>query len=490
MYNIIQREIILTTVSKKIKFDAVKRLLQKAFGSRLFPFVTAAVIIFCYYLSLDLVAIYYVAITGILILLFCDDLTPFITLLAFMCVIISYKNSPSDTAGASDYFFRTAVFCQVVIAITLLVCTAVYRLIKTCCQHKFKLSPIFLGLCVLSATFLLNGAFSEHYTPMNLLYGLFQAGIYAGLFALLKDNVKIGEDTFEKIALTFLALSILLVIELFISYFTYEGIYIDGKLNRDTLMYGWGVYNTMGMLLVLCIPAVIYLAGKYKHGYVLTIYSLLLVFSCFLTTSRQAMVGVAVIYPLSIIYMFIKSRKRLVNLIILLVAVAAAIAIVIVKWNSVYNAFSQIFANVIVEGQLNGSGRIKIYRMAIDHFSTAPVFGVGFYSPGLESTMNNVSGLDIIPYFYHNTILQMMASCGFVGLFAYLAHRTQTVMSYFKNITVERSFIAVAILALLIVSLLDVHMFDILPTLTYSSLLAVLAASEKKRNPSPGKSKK
>jgi hypothetical protein len=80
---------------------------------------------------------------------------------------------------------------------------------------------------------------------------------------------------------------------------------------------------------------------------------------------------------------------------------------------------------------------------------------------------------------YHDTLLQFLGACGAVGLFAYGVHRSQTVISYVKNITVERTYIALTILALLLVSLFDNHLFYIFPTLTYSMIVAVMVNSEK-----------
>ena len=49
-----------------------------------------------------------------------------------------------------------------------------------------------------------------------------------------------------------------------------------------------------------------------------------------------------------------------------------------------------------------------------------------------------------------------------------------------KNVTVERAFIAATIGAMLIISLFDNHIFNIFPTIIYSSLIAVLTAGEHK----------
>ena len=470
--------------------NSIKSLLNEAFNSKLFPFLLAAVIIICYYTSLDIVAIYFVAILGILIFTLSDDLNPFITLLLFMNVIVSYKHSPSAMAGGSSYYYQPHILWQVAILIALLLLSGVFRLIKTFREHKFKPTPVLYGLCALSVAFLLNGLFCSSYTFMNLAYGAVQAVIYLGIFAVFKDNVKVDKAAFEKIALSFFALSILLIIELAVSYLTYDHVFwASGEIDRDTLSYGWGVYNTMGMLLVLCVPSVMYLAGIYKHGYLFTAHSVLIAAACLLTTSKQSVLGLIVAYPVGLICLFIKSRKRLGSIIVLAVAAIIAVIIVGVFRDKFIVLMTQAFTSVFQNGEFYASNRAMIYNMGFNHFESAPLFGVGFYSPGLHATMQNVSGLDAMPYFYHNTLLQMAASCGIIGFAIYVVHRCQTVISFLNNLTVERAIIGVTILALLVLSLLDVHMFDILPTMTYSSLLAVLVASEKGKPQKPVKPK-
>ena len=79
----------------------------------------------------------------------------------------------------------------------------------------------------------------------------------------------------------------------------------------------------------------------------------------------------------------------------------------------------------------------------------------------------------------HNTVLQLLSSCGIVGLIAYLIHRTQTVISFFRKITLQRSFIALTILSILVICLFDNHIFNIFPTIIYGALTAIFDKSEK-----------
>ena len=88
-------------------------------------------------------------------------------------------------------------------------------------------------------------------------------------------------------------------------------------------------------------------------------------------------------------------------------------------------------------------------------------------------------GLPIMPDMYHNTVFQLIAVGGVFALIAYVIYRVQTVISFIKNPTNDRFYIGLTIFALLILSLLDNHIFYILPTLVYTFLTAVLIKSEK-----------
>ena len=86
--------------------------------------------------------------------------------------------------------------------------------------------------------------------------------------------------------------------------------------------------------------------------------------------------------------------------------------------------------------------------------------------------------MSVIPLMCHNTILEIMSAGGIVGFTAYSVHRIQTILSVTKNLTIERTFIAGTILAMLVISMFDNHLFNIFPTIVYSALLAVLFSGE------------
>lgn len=461
--------------------------IRRALSSKIFPYLTAAVMLLCYYTGGDLIALYFLTAATILMLLLLDDLTPFVNSLLFLIVVVSYKNSPSPFAGNSDYYFRPAVLGQLIAMLSLTVIACIYRLATTFAKRKFKPTPVFYTLCALSAAFLLNGLFGSGYRAMDFMYGLAMCFVYLVIFMLLKDNLKPGKDAYEYIAHCFVALSILLVSELALTYLTNPNVLVDGHIDRYYIAFGWGVYNTMGLLLLLSIPSVIYLATLYKRGYLLFIYSLALVCACCLSMSRQAILGAVIVYPICLVMLFMRSKQRLVNGVILGAAALAAMIVAIIFREFLIDTVKNLLHNIFDDvGNLDGGGRMVLYIAALKDFAKSPVFGEGFFSPLLISNFSgNVTGMDFDLHFYHNTVLQMMGACGLVGLICYTVHRVITVLCFCNNVTHERSYIAVSILVILLLSLLDVYMFDVLPTLIYSFLLAVLVASDKKPERKP-----
>ncbi len=460
----------------KIKQNKVIDIVKNVLSSKFFPFATAALFLLCYYTALDLLAIYYLAIVAILILLLLEDITPLIPQLLFINLVVSLKNAPS--LGTTDFYMRPEVLAQAGAMFALAVCALIYRVVLCIVKKQFKTSPVFYGLSAFCFVLLLNGVFNEHYTIKNFLFGLMLALCFLGIYVLIKNNIKADKNCFEKVAYGFIALSALLLIQIIVAYATTEDLFVDGSIVRERLVFGWGVYNTYGLMIMLCLPAATFLAGREKHGYIFTVYSALIFTATILSCSRQAMIGAILIYPVCLIILLVKGKYRIPNLCITAAAVLAGIVLVCIFREKILESLAAIFENIIVDGELNGSGRWRLWKEALIYFSEFPIFGAGFF---IERSYEAFELLNLVPLMCHNTVLQLMSSCGMVGLIFYTVHRVQTVVCYCKNITVERTFIALTIVIILMLSLVDMHIFNIFPTIIYSCLLAVLEKSQDKQ---------
>lgn len=456
----------------KFKEGKIVKTIKNVLSWRYFPFITAALSVLNYYTGIDVFYLYYFCITGTLILLLLDDTTPLFSNLLLMAVMISRKNSTMPSMGGSSYYSSPVILTQIIILLVIHIAAVIYRFAITVKSGKFRLTPIFFGLCALAAVLLLNGLFSKGYKPKNLLYGLIMAASFLGIFTTVKDSLSCSEESFINVAYSFVALSAVLLIELLVTYFTTEGIIENGVLQRNRLKFGWGTYNQAGMLYLICIPPILFLAGKQKYGYLFSVYAIAVAVGTFFTMSRQAILSSVIILPLCITILIVTGKNKLANSAIAAVAVITLAIILGVLWNRILVFFDSLSSTMDT-----GGGRLPLWKQAIVNFKSAPFLGVGFYVE--FENYAGASGLGFLPNMYHNTFMQWMGACGICGLIVYLIHRVQTVICYFRRITVERTFIAVTILALLIVNLLDNHLFNIFPTIIYSFLIALLERSEK-----------
>lgn len=520
----------------KIKQSKALEILKRVLSNKYFPFATAFVTVLFYYLNLEIITIYYIAFTGALAVLLLDDLTPLISNFLFMSIMISLKHSPTiflvGEGNGSDYLAQPAILAQIIVLITLYAIAAITRVALTVKRKQFKITPVFWTLAAFGFVLILNGLFSDRYRALDLVYGFFLAFCFFGIFCVVKDNVSCTRETYRNLAFAFFVFSIALMFELVCKYLA-GGIIKDGIIDRQQLAFGWGMYNNLALLMLLCVPSVMYLAGTEKYGYLYFIYSIFLSLGVIMTMSRQAWVALIVIYLVSLVALLLVGRNRLINSIItgvtalifiillatlkdkillllsgtpkstgiktiavLIVGALYIIAITVlnimcknkvVKYSitggSVFLIllFALIFYEktyeLIMQFIASSNGRNILWEDAVNNFASAPVFGIGFYV-----NLNNdpgFAGIYIIPNMYHNTFFQLLAACGICGITAYLVHRVFTLISFFKDMSLERSYIGLSILCILITTLFDNHLFYILPTIIYSFLLAIMIKGQK-----------
>ena len=133
----------------------------------------------------------------------------------------------------------------------------------------------------------------------------------------------------------------------------------------------------------------------------------------------------------------------------------------------------RLFSGILGMGT-DPSSRDTIYLEGLKLFAKAPIFGNSFFSPGYQpwdwSTVEGFSSF--FPPRWHNTVIQLLASCGAVGLLCYGLHRAQTIKLFLSSYCKEKSFIACFLLVFILTNLFDCHFYNLGPTLFYSMALA------------------
>lgn len=453
--------------------------LNRFFNSIYFPVFTAAVVIMFYYLGLDILTIWYVCICWGLIFLTCKDVTPLLCVILFMCMMISEKNTPSPNGASSNYFMRAEILAQIGIAVSFAITASVYRTVLSAFSGKLKLTPVFWGLVVFAAALIFNGVLSYEYKAGNLLYGAVLAGLFLGVYTLGLGNIEIDGQTFKKVASYFIATFTVLAVEIILLYARTENIITGDRVNRELIFFGWGTYNNFGVLVCTTLPAWFYLAGSEKNGFIYIFGGTANVLVAFMSMSRQAMMVSLLLFVVCSVWLLVRrgGEERLKNL-LTLVFIIAVLSIIVA---GLYDDLKK-FIEPLLENFKNGSGRTELWEAGIKYFFANPLFGIGFHGGDISAWDYGSAGLDFVPRMYHNTFVQLAASCGLFGLLAYIAHRTQTIISFFESPSHERFFIALAACGILLASLLDVHIFSPFPVLVYSMLLSLFTAAQKKRS--------
>lgn len=465
--------------AESFKKCKVTLLLQRALSSYFFPPVTAALSVLCYYTGLDILFVWYLCLSGTAIMLCCDDVTPALLLMLFMNVMISMEHNPSDPVF-SDYFTRPAILAQEAVGVVIFVCSCVFRLVTGIICGRVKITPVFWGLVALSAACMLGGLFYTQYTVNNFIFGLVLAVSIVGSYLVICGNVKIGKSTFLKISVYLLVFFAVSAIELVVAYCTYDNLLVNSEVDRRLLRFGWGTYNQMGFALTLALPAWFYLSSKFKYGFIFILGAIVNVAFCYLSMSRQAMLIAPVLFFAGCVWRLVKERgvKRLIDTCI----VIAVIVVLAILLGVFHKNVGQFFSSALVSLK-TGSGRLALWKEGLQNFLRKPVFGVGWYDLAAEKGHVGYTRSPspfTPPYLCHNTIVQLLCSCGLLGLITYVVHRVQTVFSFLENPSDDRIFIAMTVCAMLFLSLLDIHIFRFFPSILYAIFLGLLSVTEKK----------
>jgi hypothetical protein len=75
--------------------------------------------------------------------------------------------------------------------------------------------------------------------------------------------------------------------------------------------------------------------------------------------------------------------------------------------------------------------------------------------------------------------VQLLATCGVVGFVGYVAHRTQSIVSFIKNPSFNRLFFAIILVTFIALNLFDIYIFNLFPTLVYTAFFAIFSRLEK-----------
>ena len=430
-----------------------------------------------------LVYLLFVILGVIIPALFAFDMKGMIAPFVFGYITFSRKNNnlSEGLTLTSSPTFKTTIIILVVLILLFSLSKLILDLIYDKERRKNK-PTLWLGLLLLGLAYITGGLLTEYYSFKTFAFGLVEilslaVGYFFFLYAI--DYKTLKDDYF---AVLFTILGLTLSLQVLFIYLEIGPSEIIGSVEfaRGNVFTGWGCYNNIGGEIAFTIAAPAYLVIKKKNSWLYVILGWLILTGLFFAQSRGGILFGTIIYGISVILFLIYSdgKNKTINAVTFLILFVLTALSVIVFWDFFYKIFKNIIDS-FDSSSLNqfSSNRLEIYKFGLSQFKDYPIFGVGFYE--LDGyRFFNVPG-NFIPSRYHNTIVQILASTGTLGIIAYIYHRYETIRLTFKRPSIEKTFIFLLILGLLLTSLVDCHFFNLGPGLEYSVLLAILEGKNK-----------
>ena len=432
-----------------------------------FALVLAFIELFCYYLGLDLLIIGVMSFCLSFAVAFKKNLNCLLVIFLFLTSTISSINSPSCN---SNYYFQPYVYISCIFFAAIPVLTIIYKAIRNIIQKKVQLNALFFSIIVLGLAFLTNGIFYKEYNLLNVMFGMFMFFFFVILFFAVLPYTDLSRQAINLVSKQICIYLLVPIVEIIVFYssFFIEGNIIDARVNINL---GWGNRNTLGMILTVSLPFVAYLIETESKK---SIRMFFFFFSCLcigflaLTFSKQAYLVSSIFFFFYIVYSLSKAKKIEKKRHFFLLAFFFFLLLV-------FTLLKVLNILEILRNDLYTFDRIELWESALNSFSDYPIFGSGFFYLGGDVVVQ----LDnVLPYLVHNTLLQMLGTCGLFGIFSYLVYRFFTVKTIVKYFTLEKMFVVTSLSLMLMISLFDIHLFDFFGTSVYVTILC-LSMSQK-----------
>ncbi len=417
---------------------------------------------------------------AIYIALFCKDFLPLMVIVICCYIAPSVQNNPGINAG-SIFFPKNGGIYLLCLFLLFFVC-ALYRLFSdqtlggmAFLKQGRKLLP---GILLLGTAYVLGGAFSGRYFARGVLAPAFALLQFASIalpywfFAGAVHWESVRRDYFGWVGL---GVGLTVCCEV-------AGIYLINDVIVNTgfavgsIFTGWGNKNNIGAIIAMMIPFGLSFTRQEKFGWLWNIVTLLMLLGLGFTCSRTSIFFGISIYFLTLGFMLTDRayRKRVLwnvgvttgtLLILLVILFSKQIGDLIGKfWNWDFKSINM---------------RFQDYQKGLQAFVAHPIFGESFYPSQNIYEWSTVDSLKaVLPARWHNTGIQLLASCGLAGLSCYLVHRFQTLRLFWRKRHTQVLFVGMSAVCLLLMSLLDCHFFNIGPTLFYSMGLAFAEKTE------------
>ena len=448
------------TYLKKLDVNTVRAF----YMGRMYPVVVCALVLIGSLTGLEMYFNFLV--TGLFVssLIICTSTRPMIVSLCTYIFQLSVKNSPS-LINNSDYLYTGWRLGALIISILSIFAAAFYFFFKNKIYRKVnvKRDRIIIPTAVLCAALLVNGAFSGLWVPMSLLFAFLQTVVYGFIFLLFFYGL--GDDESTDGIMPYLSyvsalMASVIIIQLAHLFLTSDNIFVDGSINKEGVVLGWGIWNLVGACLAMLIPIIFWGVMHSKYSWAYFAVATITWLASVLTMSRNALIFATLAYAVCIIIASIKGNYRKQYRIICLIGIIGVVGLIALLWTKIQALLGDYFAR-----GFDSNGRYELWAIAWKNFLDCPIFGCGF--SGFETVHKLEAGafahMGPMPTMAHNTLFEFLSATGIVGTLAYGYYRAVSLIPLFKRPTLAKTMLALSMLVTLGGSLLDNFVFNLYP---------------------------
>ncbi len=399
--------------------------------------------------------------------LFADDNKVFLTSLCMTYFALGMDN-PADSFHVSDgdmlsFMHEDALIHLVAMGVIGIGSLIVRLIIDGSVASALKKRGHFTwSILAMNIAFILNGLFSPTYEIANLGYGMLLAFVLTVVYFLVSGMLDNSESA-VKYACTVavcLAYSAFLQIGTVILRLNANGKYIitpasgNPYINRSMISLGWGVLTVVAGIIVLGIPAAMYLAKRSRASLFYYLSCFVFILGTVLVNARNAMVAGAAVFAVCALLCCISGKNK--GRIRLYTALSAALAFAVLIYLLCSGGLAEKLMSALRLDSIVDKGRLSLWKNGLGDFAKSPVFGAGFADGGYASEARNNN---FYSNMYHCILVEIPGAMGIVGCLAFLMHAADILRLTFKRISVDRLLILCLPLVIILMSLLDNFFF-------------------------------
>lgn len=420
--------------------------------------------------SLEILCLYTYLSIVIIAVLFGDDLLCSIPIACCGYYTFSRVNNPLSNEMTSIFLERKAITHLIIILVTtaiFAITRLIYDLITK--KHTKKFPKLTFGFIAIGITYIIGGIFSEFYDLKTAFFGFTQIAAISFCYFYFYYTVDFKKVNNSYFAFLTLVIGLLLLSEA-IGMLYFCNFFSSQPFNRYDLYTGWGINNNVAAAICMVLPAPFYYSYKKNYGFIfLILANIMMLVLLFIQSRNGILIGTILFIVLYFITLIKSNIYHRLQLIITQVLLLFIFGILIIEFDQIIAAK---LASILSVGT-SDNGRFEIYIDGINQFLNYPFFGNGFYQCNNFRWGNNEIG-SFFPARYHNTFIQLLASCGIVSLIAYFYHRLQTIKIVFSKINTEKLYMFFIFIALALTSILDCNFFNFGPGFLYSTILLLV----------------